>query len=247
MPLVTVRAVVLQSFAYSETSKILRVLTAEHGAHALVAKGAQRPRSRFGGLLEPFTEGTATFYVKEGRDLHTLTGWDLLRNRQGLGRDLVGFAGASLLAELVLRFGSEDADPRLFGEITAAFDRVLGSGGPQCESAVIAAAWRIVVLLGFAPQTESCVSCGRRVESDQSARFDPAGGGVACLECRPGKRTLDPASRQELRLMLDQSETLPNFTRPRVQRDLLRAFLQHQLAHERPLRSLEFFEEQLAG
>lgn len=247
MPLVTVRAVVLQSFAYSETSKILRVLTAEHGAPALVAKGAQRPRSRFGGLLEPFTEGTATFYAREGRELHTLTGWDLLRNRQGLGRDLVGFAGASLLAELVLRFGTEDADPRLFGEITAAFDRVLDSGGAQCESTVIAAAWRIVVLLGFAPQTESCVSCGRGVSAHESAGFDPPGGGVACTACRPGRRTLDPVSRQELRFMLDRSGETPNFVRPRVQRDLLRVFLQHQLAHERPLRSLEFFEEQLAG
>ncbi len=246
MPLVTVRAVVLQSFAYSETSKILRVLTAEHGAHALVAKGAQRPRSRFGGLLEPFTEGTATFYVKEGRDLHTLTGWDLLRNRQGLGRDLVGFAGASLLAELVLRFGTEDADPRLFEEVTAAFDRVLDGAGAQCEATVVAAAWRIVVLLGFAPQTESCVSCGAGVSADQSAPFDPSGGGVACLACRPGRRTLDPVSREELRRMLDPGGETPNFVRPRVQRDLLRAFLQHQLAPERSLRSLEFFEEQLA-
>lgn len=247
MPLVTARAVVLQSFAYSETSKILRVLTAEHGVQSLVAKGAQRPRSRFGGLLEPFTEGTSTFFTKEARDLHTLAGWDLLRNRQGLGRDLVAFAGASLLAELVLRFGTEDLDPRLFVEVTGAFDQLLDGGSAERERTVVAAAWRVVVLLGFAPQTESCVSCGRTLMPDENARFDPAGGGVTCVACRPGRRTLDPVARAELRAILDLSGESPNFLRPRVQRDLLRIFLQHQLAPERPLRSLAFFDEQLAG
>jgi DNA repair protein RecO (recombination protein O) len=247
MPLVTDRAVVLQSFPYSETSKILRVLTAEHGLHSLLAKGAQRPKSRFGGLLEPFTEGTASFFAKEGRDLHTLSGWDLLRNRQALGRDLIGFAGASLLAELVLRFGAEDEDRRLFAGVTAALDAVIRAEATQREAAVIAAAWRIVVLLGFTPQTDTCIACGTTLQASDAARFDPGGGGVTCVGCRPGRRTLDPDSRSELRVMLDAAVATPTFRNPRVHRDLLRVFLQHQLAQERPLRSLDFFDEQLAG
>ena len=91
---------------------MLRLFTLEHGVRSVMAKGALRPKSRYGGVLEPFTEGTATFYLKEGRDLHTLSGFDLLRSRQALGRSLVGFAGASLLAEIVMRTGTEEAHPR---------------------------------------------------------------------------------------------------------------------------------------
>lgn len=244
MPLVSSPAVVLQSYAYSETSKILRVLTPEHGVRSLLAKGAIRPRSRFGGLLEPFTGGVADFFLKEGRDLHTLGGWELLHNRQALGRDLVGFAGASLLAELILRFGTEDVDPRLFDELSAALDKLLKGAEGEREAAAVSAAWRIVTLLGFAPLTDSCVGCGQDIQPDEPARFDPAGGGVSCAACRPGRRTFDAGSRRELRRMIREPSATMSFERPGIQRELLQVFLSHQLADGRPLRSLELFIEQ---
>jgi hypothetical protein len=74
MALVRSRCLILQSYPYSETSRILRLLTEDFGVQSVIAKGARRPKSRFGGLLEPFTEGTASFYHRETRDLHTLGG-----------------------------------------------------------------------------------------------------------------------------------------------------------------------------
>ncbi|NIR44131.1 MAG: DNA repair protein RecO, partial [Gemmatimonadetes bacterium] len=97
MALVSTPATILKTYEYSETSKILRLLTRDHGLCSVIAKGARRPRSRFGGLLEPFSDGVATFYVKEGRELHTLSGFELRRERQALGRELVRYAGAGLL------------------------------------------------------------------------------------------------------------------------------------------------------
>ncbi|MGH7130234.1 MAG: DNA repair protein RecO, partial [Planctomycetaceae bacterium] len=63
-----VDSIILQTFAYGDTSKILRLLTADHGVCSAFARGALRPRSRFGGVLEPFSEGVATLYLKEGRE-----------------------------------------------------------------------------------------------------------------------------------------------------------------------------------
>ena len=92
MPVVSTRSIILHSFNYSETSKILRLLTRDHGVQSVIAKGAQRPKSRFGGVLELFTEGVASFSLRESRDLHTLTGFDLVRTRQLLGGSLTRFA-----------------------------------------------------------------------------------------------------------------------------------------------------------
>ena len=64
MPIVTDSALILQVYPYSETSKILRLLTRGHGLRSAMARGALRPRSRYGGVLEPFTQGTATFFLK---------------------------------------------------------------------------------------------------------------------------------------------------------------------------------------
>src|SRR5690606_37910311 len=106
MSAIVTDAIVLQCFPYGETSRIVRLLTRSAGVHSAIAKGAVRPRSRFA-MMEPFAEGSATLYIRSTRDLQTLGAFELARGRQGLGRDLLRFGGASLLAELVLRTASE--------------------------------------------------------------------------------------------------------------------------------------------
>ena len=247
MALATTRALVLQAFPYSETSKVLRLFTLEHGLRSVMARGALRPRSRYGGILEPFTEGTATFYLKEGRDLHTLGGFDLLRSRQALGRSLVGFAGASLLAELVMRTGTEEAHPPLYLTLAEAWDRVAEAGGPeQALAASLTGAWTLVALLGFQPQADACIHCGRALAEDEPVRFDAVAGGVACTRCRPAGRVLDPGSRAELRRMLGGDVPEEGVASPRTHRALLKAFLEAQLSQDRPFRSMELFLESAA-
>jgi DNA repair protein RecO (recombination protein O) len=239
--LVSVRALVLQSMAYSETSKILRLYTPELGIRSVIAKGAKRPKSRFGGVLEPFTEGNATFFLREGRDLHTLSGFDLLRSRQAVGRSLVGFAGASVLAEIVLRSGTEEAHPEVYDVLVEALDRIAAATeDPEREFAALSGAWRLIAHLGFEPQMDVCVVCGRRIDPEEPVRFDAVAGGVACTLCRPVGRVLDPATRQEVSSMIADAAPSP-LAHPRTHRALLKAFVEAQIAHDRPLRSFELF------
>lgn len=245
MPLVSARSLVLQSFPYSETSKILRLFTRDHGLRSVIAKGAQRPRSRFGGLLEPFTEGVAGFHLREGRDLHTLSGWDLVRSHQALGRDLTGFAGASLVAELALRYATEEPYPALYHALAGAFDALTAAPEKERERVALAAVWLVVSLLGFAPQTGGCVGCGRPFAPGEATRFDVEGGGATCRECRPAGRLLDPASRGELAAMLAGQAPAAPLADPSAHRMLLRGYLNAQLARDRPLRSLELFLQQV--
>ena len=241
MALVTTRALVLQSFPYSETSKILRLYTLDAGQRSVIAKGALRPKSRYGGILEPFTEGHATFYLKEGRDLHTLSGFDLLRSRQALGRTLTGFAGASLLAEIALRFTTEEPHPDFYHTLAAAWDAIAGSEGDATLRAALTGAWALVTLLGFEPQTDHCIVCERPLVPAEPVRFDTQAGGVACLRCRPAGRIVDPASRAELALMA-RGETPPEaLADPPLHRALLRVFLETHIAEDRPFRSLDLF------
>lgn len=239
MPLVSTRALVLQAFPYSETSKVLRLFTADHGVRTVIAKGALRPRSSFGGLLEPFTEGVATFFLKEGRELHTLRGFDLVQSRQGLGRDLIAFAGASLLAELTLRFGTEEPHPALYQLLHDAWDALLTAPPEQLEPAVFTGAWTLIAELGFAPNARSCVGCARVLGEEESARFDSGAGGVSCTRCRPAGRILPSAARHELASMVEGSVPTGFTGGSGVHRALLRGFVDAQLASDRGLRSLD--------
>ncbi|HET7229287.1 MAG TPA: DNA repair protein RecO [Longimicrobium sp.] len=245
MALVTTRALVLQSFPYSETSKILRLYTWDMGLTSVIAKGALRPKSKYGGVLEPFTEGVATFYYRYGRDLHTLSGFDLVRSRQALGRSLAGFAGASLLAELVLSAGTEEAHPAVYDALLATWDEI--AAAPDADVALrtaLTGAWTLVALLGFEPRTDHCVICERPLVAAEPVRFDTTAGGVACTRCRPAGRIVDPATRAELHGMV-RGGTPGRLARPGLQRALLRAFLQTHVAHDRAFRSLELFLDQM--
>lgn len=236
MPPITTRALVLKAFPYGESSRILRLLTPEHGVRSAIAKGAAGPRSRFGAALEPFTEGEAILYLREGRDLHTLSSFEVLRSRQALGRDLHAFAGASLLAELILLSATEEANPDLFAAISSHFDRLAVATAETVEAEVFAAVWSLVTALGLRPETTACVSCGRRLAADETCRFDLEGGGTACLECRPRGRPVDPVARAELAGFCEGRAAAVRH--PPLHRALMRAYLEVHLGHDHPLRSL---------
>src|SRR5919202_2536104 len=98
MPLVTTPAIVLSALRYGETSKIVRLATLEHGVQSAIAKGALRPKSRFGAALQLLSDGIAHLVMKEHRELHLLTGFDLGRVPIGLTARLDRYATASALA-----------------------------------------------------------------------------------------------------------------------------------------------------
>lgn len=245
MPLVRTPALILHGFPYGDTSRILRLLTPDHGVRSLLAKGAQRPKSRFGALLEPFTEGEALFNLREGRDLFTLTGFSLIRSRQSLGRDLAAFTGAALLAELALRSGTEEPNPALYHALKSAFDDLAARPDADAGGTALAHLWKIVAMLGFQPELEACIQCGRLLDPTESSRFDVAAGGSACLACRPTGRVIDAVTRGEVGSMVTGGAVPPSRGNRGLHGALLRAFLAEHLSGDRPLRSLPLFLEQL--
>lgn len=243
MPLITTECIVLRSQPYSETSKILRLLTPDHGVRSVIAKGALQPRSRFGGVLEPFARGRASIYLSNNRDLHTLGSFDLTRTGQALGRDLVRFAVASLLVELILRTASEAADPALFAHLSGALDRIETSDAEMLEPRGLAEAWSLIAYLGFAPIVDRCVSCERGLASDEDAHFDYAAGGTRCRDCGGAgayarTRSLPAHARQALSHFIRGDEVRPE--RTAAHWALLSRFLTYHLGDGGPLHSLQF-------
>lgn len=247
MATVTTDSIILQVFPYGDTSKILRLLTASHGLRSAIAKGALRPRSRFGGVLEPFAAGVATLHLRDGRDLHTLNGFELERTRQTLGSDLLRFGGASLIAELVVKTGSEESQPDLFGLVRRTLQRLQDCEEPMLESAILAGAWAVVSLLGFAPELETCLDCARDLDPADETRFDYVAGGARCPACaagRPGKRLPAHARSALARLAAGEEVALE---RTDGHWRLLGMFLDHHVLEGGSLRSLAFLAVAVDG
>ncbi len=243
MPLVIVDAVILQAFPYSETSKILRLLTRMHGVQSVIAKGARRPKSRYGGVLEPFTDGIASFHLRPNRDLHTLGEFELQRPRQRLGDDLVRFGGASLLAEIALRTASEQPAPEVFTRIRQGLDALQQAPPERVEAEALAQAWALIATLGFAPSLDRCVVCGSPLPAGDLF-LDYGAGGVFCPACGGGGgggRVLPEPARQDL-IRLCAGEAVP-LERTVAHWQLLSRFLSYHLVEHGSLRSLQFLAD----
>jgi DNA repair protein RecO (recombination protein O) len=189
MALLTTEAIVLHSFDYMESSRIVRLVTRDAGLRSALARGARKAARNFGGGLNLFSEGTAHLHTKPGRELDMLAAFDATRIPSGLGEDLGRFLGASALAELTLRFTREgSADTALYESVRDSLQLIESATADQVAAATVAAGWRLVQEFGYAPALDGCVDCDRRIEADERALFILSAGGVVCAACS-GPRT----------------------------------------------------------
>jgi DNA repair protein RecO (recombination protein O) len=189
------------------------------------------------GVLEPFVEGVVTLYLKPNRDLHTLSGFDLVCSRQALGSDLARFTGASVLAELVLRLAPSERDDLLYETLREGLDALLSASPGKAPAVAAARIWNLVGVLGFEPSLELCLTCGRPVPPDEGARFDTHEGGIRCLRCPAAGHLLDPSGLQILR-DLAQNRVPPHLSGPQML--VLKEFNRVHIAEDIRIRSLDF-------
>src|SRR4051794_24774548 len=160
MALVITPAIVLAALRYSESSKIVRLATRDVGVQSAIAKGALRPKSRFGAALQLLSDGQAHLYMKDNRELHTLSAFDLFRVPVALAGDLDRYAAASALAEIMLRFAPPDAHPASFDLLSAALRELETVSRAAVGPLGLRSIWHLVSVLGFAPSLDACVHDG---------------------------------------------------------------------------------------
>lgn len=244
---VLTRAVVLQTWRYSETSKIVRLATRDLGVQSAIAKGALRPRSPFGAGLELLSEGVAHLYHRETRDLQTLGAFDLLDLRRGLARDVARFAGATALAEIVLRMAPAAPLPPAYDALAAGLDALARTPADAVEPAALRAAWTVLGALGFEPSLTRCARDGAAMATDLAGpvRFSVAEGGVLCGRCdttAPVTRLPPPAYR-DLCALVDPAGPLPPLddAHAAAHRRLVARFVRHHFGESGSLHALDFW------
>lgn len=173
-------AVVLRSLRYGEADRILHLLTPGRGRVSAIVKGIRRPRSRFGGRLEPFSHVRLILY--EGRsDLLTVTAADTIAAHAGLRESAGALDAASRSCDAVARLvESGDPNPSIYHLLVNQLG--LLDRRPERAGAANTLAFRLKLLLaaGFAPALGACASCGER---EHLNGFSGAAGGVVCSAC----------------------------------------------------------------
>ena len=244
MSLVTTPAIVLSALRYSETSKIVRLATRDHGVQSAIAKGALRPRSRFGAALQLLSEGQAQLLTKEHRELHTLTAFDLVHLHTRLATDLDRYATASVLAEVMVRFAPPDPHPESYDRFRDALALLEDVPAERVEALGFRVVWQLVSVLGFEPSLDACVRDGLEITEGELA-FSTREGGALCPACAAAQEAtrLPEQARADLVALLDPDAPLPVLDRRHAEshRRLLARYIRYHLAEGAELPALEFW------
>lgn len=247
MPLIQTPAIILATLRYGETSKIVRLATREQGIQSAIAKGALRPRSHFGAALQVLSEGSAQYVVKEGRELHTLTAFDVSHLRVGLATQLDRYAAAAALSEVMLRLAPA-APHRESYEVMAHALAVLEAIPEEAvESYALRALWRVVAALGFSPALEACARDGSPLAGGEPVPFSLTEGGTLCGACARERATigLPREALEGLAALLSPEADLPLFDDRHLaaHRRLLARWVRTHLAEADDLPALDSWQQ----
>jgi DNA repair protein RecO (recombination protein O) len=238
-------AVLLRAHAYGETSRILRFLTESHGLLSVMARGARGKTGKGSLTLATFASGELTAYVRPHRDLHTMKDFECTRLRSRLGGDVLRFAGASAIGELVVVHAEQEPRPEIFRALELCLDRLEDAPGELVPAACLSGLWQIVAAFGFAPELDACTRCGATPPRSGLGRFDLAAGGILCPSCSEsasGPR-LGPLARAQVR-DLGAGYLSASLSHTRQHLGLISDFVTFHIA-QRPLKSLRFLADML--
>jgi DNA repair protein RecO (recombination protein O) len=186
--------VVLRTYRLGEADRIVVLMTAQHGKVRSVAKGVRKPKSRFGGRLEPTSHVSMLLY--EGRQLDVISQAESLDYWRAVREDLDRLTRAMALLEVVDQIAQEgEPDPRLYQMLVGALRTLAAQPAPLLVPAFY---WKVLANDGLRPELDGCVSCGA---PDPLVAFDVAEGGALCRTCRRGV-ALSPAALALLRRIL---------------------------------------------
>ncbi|MBW8059188.1 MAG: DNA repair protein RecO [Solirubrobacterales bacterium] len=182
---VKTEVVVLRSIRYGEADRILHLYSATRGRVGAIAKGARRPRSRFGGRLEPFFR--LDLVLHEGRgELLTVTSAATVDGYPRLRSSGPALSAGARACDAVLRL-LDSAEPNppaynLLCRYLAILDDQSLERAAGIETA-LSFRFKLALAAGFAPELACCARCG---EAERLSGFSGAAGGVVCAGCEAG-------------------------------------------------------------
>lgn len=247
-------AIVLRSWPFGESDKIVSFLTENYGKVTGIAKGASRSRKRFVNTLEPFSLVHLRFQERPHSSLAFVHACDLMRTFKDLTANLEKIAYAFYLLEITNELTGEREENRpLFEHLKEALIFLEEEGASAFF--LVFFKLRLLKLSGYQPMLEQCHRCRKECKFGVQAqwRFSPRDGGILCESCSSFRRELIPLSLEALHALreIQKMNRIPPAVSPYApsalteSRSFLSQFIQFQINKE--LKSASFLNAFSSG
>ena len=157
MTIESFEGIVLSETNYSESSKILNVLTDKYGLIGVMSKGSRNMKSKLRSVSRKMIYGTFhVYYKKDG--LSTLIGVDVINAYSNILLDLERVSYASYLMDLVMHVFKQNDDNNIFYLLRDSLGKLEEGFNPLVLTNILEL--KLLDFLGVKPCIDYCSKCG---------------------------------------------------------------------------------------
>lgn len=173
--------VILQVSRMGDMNRRVRLLSPELGLIDAVAYGVRKSGAKLSAVTQPFVTGRFYLYVHHAKGQYKIEDIWPENLHETLNRSLETLYAASFFAEVILySYAGGDDHKAMYDLITELL------GGLEADGAldfiVIQGSWRLIRLLGIAPDLQHCSACGRELAAETAA-LHYSDAGLVCSTC----------------------------------------------------------------
>lgn len=177
MNLEEVTGIIVSETSYGETSKILNVITKQHGIMSLMAKGCKNIKSPLRSVSSKLTYGKFIIYYKQNK-ISTLKEVSILNNFKNLKKDITAISYAAYILELSEGVIKQNNDPHIFDLLIQSLKKIDEGFDPLVIMNILEL--KYLEFLGVMPILDSCAICGKNKGIVTLSSYK---GGYVCNSC----------------------------------------------------------------
>ncbi len=193
-----VEGIVINEKDYGETSKIVDILTKEHGLISVMAKGAKKMKSNLRAISSKLTYAYFHIYYKDGK-ISTLIDADIISSFRIIRSDLlkIGYAGfvCELVGQVIKQVVTEKDNEEVFDLFSSSLLKIDEGFDPTIITNILEL--KLLPFLGVNPILDECAICGD-VTSIVTVSADKFG--FLCSKCRTNEYIVSDKTIKLLRM-----------------------------------------------
>lgn len=192
-------AIVIKSFDYRETSRIVRFFTKDYGRISGVMKGIRTNPKKFGSNVDTYSVNDIVYYEYARSDLHLISQCDLREYYFPIRQDYERGVAANYAMELIdVIMPAGEANQQVYELILQYFGELMIT--KDIARLVHIFQVKMLHLSGFSPHLDSCVRTGRKIEG--RARFSMGLGGLVAPDVKLTENAFTVISRGTIQTIL---------------------------------------------
>ncbi len=186
--------IILNERDYSESSKILNVLTKEHGIVGVIAKGCRSMKSELRSVSEKLIYGHFNLYYKEDK-LSTLISVDVIDSFKNIRKEIVKISFATFLLELSEQVYRQNNNNDIYELLISSLTKIDEGLDPMVITNILEL--KYLTYLGVDPLLEGCSACGN---TNAIVGLSIIKGGYICNNCRTTEAIVSPKTIKMIRM-----------------------------------------------